>query len=78
MKVGWRFDRGQTEVGDTVHVLCAFKIEDDNGGGTNSTLSFVIPESAAQAMLADLAAQASPRSELTIARVLPDGNGRMP
>lgn len=74
MKVAWNFDRGQTAVGETVPVKCTFMIEDEVG--TKSVLAFVIPESAAQEMLANLAEVANPPSELTIAHSLPP-NGSM-
>lgn len=72
MKVAWNFDRGHASVGDTVPVKCQFVIQDETGAA-QAVVDFIIPETAAQEMLADLASVAKPPTELTIASSLPNG-----
>lgn len=71
MKVGWTFDRGQTEIGESVPVKCRFVIADENGVAS-STIEFVISEEAAQSMGADLAKCAKPPSDLVVATSIPE------
>lgn len=70
MQFGWQFDRGQAAVGETVPIKCRFVAKDEQGAG-QTVLEVVIPEEAAQHMLANLAEVAKPPSDIVIATAVP-------
>jgi hypothetical protein len=77
MRFGWQFDRGQAAVGETVPVKCRFVAQDETGAAS-TVLEVVIPEDAAQNMLADLAKCANPPSDLVVATAIPPTDLRSP